>query len=341
MKILKTISIAMAIIIGFVVLYIGNINYSKNNNAIIIYCASEQERVDWLQAKLEKKFPNYNIIFQVLGTGEMVTKLQGEGKNTDCDIVFDLESCNAQMINAQNDIFADLSDYDFSIFEDDVITFTTGETGHKNFLPESKYSSAVIVNKKILEKHGLSIPTTYEDLLDSRYKNLIKMPSPKSSGTGYSFYCGAVSSMGEENALDYFDALEKNIKEFTTSGSTPTKSVARGETAVGIGILWQALEYAKENDDLEVVFLNGESAYNLYMMAMIDGKQKRKSVREVFDFIYQEANMGLVLETVPGKIYKNQPPAKVENWPTDFVDIQMQGIFDYKFKQSLLDKWKF
>ena len=82
-----------------------------------------------------------------------------------------------------------------------------------------RQAGALIINTDVLKKHKLSEPKTYEDLLDRKYYNLIAMPDPKSSGTGYFFFKNLVNTMGEEKALAYIDKLEFNVKQFTESGS--------------------------------------------------------------------------------------------------------------------------
>ncbi len=307
---------------------------------VVLYCASEEERIAWLQQDLNAKFPDYEIVLQVLGTGEMVTKLQGEGVNSPCDIVFDLESCNATLLAASG-LFADLSAYDFSIYTDDLLSYTQGEGGHKYFAPNVKCNAAVIVNKQVLAEKGLPIPQTHAELLDPKYNDLIEMPNPKTSGTGYCYYNGLASKMGNEGALAYFTALNENVKEFTSSGSAPIKAVSRGEIGIGIGLLWQAVAYANADPNLEVIFPDNESPYAVYTFGMIRGKEQRPAVKEVFDYLYTDANHRLVAATCPGVIYKTPVATTIENWPTTYQEIPMQGLYDNAFKQELLDKWPF
>lgn len=311
---------------------------SKNN--VIIYTAAEEERIEYMKSEISKKFPNIEVVFQACSTGSLVTKLQAEDTGTDCDIFYDLESCNAQKLATENsNLFYDLgTDYDFSIYDSSVASYTSD---HHNFAVNGKVCGAIVVNKKLLNEKGLSIPSTYNDLLDKKYKNLIVMPNPKSSGTGYAFYNGLVSSKGEEVATDYFTKLNYNIKEYTTSGSAPIKSVNKGDAAVGVCMLWQGVEYANENSDLEVVFLDNEASYNLFTMGIIKGKELNTNVKQVFDYIYNDLNKTEVCKFNPDKIYVNQGAFEIENYPTNFNEINMVGTFDYQYKQKLLDAWKY
>ena len=309
----------------------------KNTNRVVIYTAAEEERIEYLQKELKVKFPEYDVVFQSLGTGALVSKLQAEGKSTECDIFYDLEATNAEIIlNGNNELFYDLSDYDFSIYDSSVTGYTRK---HHKYAVNGKTDGTIVVNKKVLSENECSIPETYQDLLKPEYKNLITMPSPKSSGTGYAFYNGLVSSLGEDAALTYFGSLNSNMKEYTTSGSSPIKAVNKGEVAIGVGLLWQCVDYANKNSDLQVVFLNNEASYNLFTMGIISGKESNEAVKNVFDYLYNELNKVQCEKFNPDKIYVNQKAAEIANYPTNFREITMNGVFDFQYKQNLLDKW--
>ena len=276
----------------------------NTSNRVVIYTAAEEERIEYLQKEMNAKFPQYEIVFQSIGTGALVSKLQAEGKSTECDIFYDLEATNAEIIlNGNSDLFYDLSEYDFSIYDSSVTEYTKN---HHKYAVNGKTVGTIVVNKKVLQQNGCDVPATYDDLLKPEYKGLITMPSPKSSGTGYAFYNGLVSSMGESAALSYFGSLDANIKEYTTSGSAPIKAVNKGEVAIGVGLLWQCVDYANKNSDLEVVFLNNEASYNLFTMGIISGKEKKESVKNVFDYLYNELNKVQCEKFNPDKIYVNQ-----------------------------------
>ncbi|MDE7161847.1 MAG: extracellular solute-binding protein [Anaeroplasmataceae bacterium] len=306
-----------------------------SKETVLLYATSEEERIEYMQAKLDEKFPDYNIIIQYSGTGALVSKLQGEKTNTDCDIVLELEANNMELLLSENpNFFADLKEYDFSKF-----TPAAKSYGHTKYAPAVMTYGAFVINKKVLEDHSLPVPQTYEDLLDPKYKDLITMPNPKSSGTGYLFYNGVVSVLGEEKALEYFSKLDKNIKEYTSSGSAPIKATDRGEIAIGLAMLWQCVEYKKNNADLDYTFLDYGAPSNLYVMAMINGHETRPAVREVWEYIYNEMNQDQLEKFCPDPIYINQKPVD-PLYPTDVPAIDMKGLFDPSYKQNLLDKWK-
>ena len=134
----KAAALMMTFVMAVSMTACGGSNESGSNNSnsdrVVIYTASEDERIAYLQDELDKKFPDTEIVLQSLGTGEMLSKLQAEGTNTSCDIFYDLEVINAETIlNSNPDMFADLSDYDFSIYDDSVMGYTSR---HHQYAPE-------------------------------------------------------------------------------------------------------------------------------------------------------------------------------------------------------------
>ncbi len=309
------------------------------SDRVVIYTAAEDERIAYLQEELDRQFPDVEIVFQSLGTGQLLSKLQAEGTDTDCDIFYDLEVVNAEIIlNGNPDLFVDLSDYDFSIYDASVTGYT--ERHHK-YAVNGKTYGAFLVNTSVLENKGFPIPATYEDMLDTQYAELISMPSPLSSGTGYSYYNGMVTVLGLDDGLAYFESLNPNIKEYTTSGSAPAKAAVRGDVAIAYGLLWQCVNYANENEGMTVVVPDQGLAYDLFTMGMISGHEMKPAVKAVFDYLYNELNKPQCAKFNPDIIYTDMPAAEIENYPTGFGEITMEGMFDFEYKQDLLDLWEY
>ena len=325
----------------------------SGKKTVYIYTAHEENRIQLYNKELKEHFPDYNIRVVSRTTGELLNDLQADGKNGKCDIFVGLEITNAEIIlKANPDLFADLSDYDTSHYVDEVLEYQKDQTladgttrkGHKKYHIQDKEAGCIVYSKS---KVGNDVPTSYGDLLNAKYKDAIIMPSPKSSGTGYYFYNGYVSLYGEQAALDYFKQLDKNVSEWSKSGSGPVKGVNAKEIAVGLGMHFQAVEYANENDDIGITYFKEGSPYTLYTMGMINGRQEKEEVKEVYDYFFSYVNYLDNAQIVPETIYKSQfaKPITVKNWksPTDAeygVDYTaMKNLLDPDYKQRLLDLW--
>jgi thiamine transport system substrate-binding protein len=57
---------------------------------------------------------------------------------------------------------------------------------------------------------GLAEPTTYEDLLDPKYKDLLVVEDPSTSSPGLAFMFGTIAHFGEQGWADYWNKLRAN-----------------------------------------------------------------------------------------------------------------------------------
>jgi iron(III) transport system substrate-binding protein len=312
---------------------------STNSSQVVIYTSLEDYRISQLETDLAEKFPGKDVVVQYLDTGTLMSRLSSEGTSSDCDIVLDLETTNAEkLIKSNSSLFADLSSYDTSHYLDNLLTY---QSRHHFYHIFDKEAGSIILNTKVLKDKGLPEPTSFSDLLDAKYKGLIVMPNPKTSGTGYYFFNGLVSEWGEEKALAYFDSLSANVKEFTTSGSGPVKALDRDEVAIGLGMTFQAALYAEKNANLKITYFAEGSPFTLYTMGMINGKEKEDGVKDIYDFLFNDFAPEDKAKFCPETIYKPgfQPAVEIPNYPTDVKYMNMQGLFDPDYKTALLDKW--
>lgn len=301
----------------------------EENKTILIYSSGEDYKIEYMQKRLDEQFPEYDIIVEYQSTGNHAAKLVSEGLETECDITHDLEYGYMEKLDGMG-MLAELSAYDRSIYVNDVLQ-------SDNYLPECRVGGAVILNVDVLEEKGLEKPKCYEDLLKPEYKGLISMPNPKSSGTGYLFLKGLVNAWGEDEAFAYFDRLTENILQYTSSGSGPVNALVQKEAAIGLGMTSQAVTQINEGVSLEIVFFEEGSPYTLYGQAIIKGKEERKEVKEVFDFMINTLNYECVEQFYPEKIYKDIDFI-LENYPENIIysDMSQNGIEE---KEHLLERW--
>lgn len=302
---------------------------SKKAGQVVIYTSMEENRNKALKEQLAEKFPDKDIVVQYLSTGNSAAKIKNEGTNVEADIVLDLET--AHMVELEEN-FADLSSFDTSIYLD-------GVNKSNRYLTWTKYTMALIIDKNYFDKHNLSVPKTYDDLLKSEYKNLIAIPDPKTSGTGYAFYLNVVNIMGEDKAIEYFKKLKNNLREFTTSGSGPTNLLKQGEIAIAMGMTSQGVEAINEGYNFKIVSLKTGVPYNTTSFGIIKGRENKENVREVFEWLMNDFGKYDKEYFLPDKILKNQE-VKVKNYPTNLKDAKMDGIDSVSVKQDLISKWE-
>lgn len=324
----RKISISLLVLTLIMSLNLGGC--SKTGDKVIIYTSLEDYRVEYLQKRLSEEFPNYNVVIEYMSTGNHAAKLIAEGTKSEADITFNLEYSYLDQLSRKG-ILAELSDCDYAMFAEDLII-------NKQFLAQERNGGSIIVNLDVIKEKNLEIPKSYEELLRPEYKNLISMPNPKASGTGYMFLKSLVNTWGEDEAFEYFDKLTENILQYTSSGSGPVNALLQGEVAIGLGMTAQAVTKINEGANFEIIFFEEGSPYSMYGQAIIKGKEDKKSVREVFDFLYSTFGYENCELFYPEQIFKDKV-FEIENYPTNikYSDMSNDNIEE---KERLLDKWK-
>ena len=321
----------------FLVLCLGLVYKSSNKTkAVVIYTSTEDYNMELLQKRLDEAFPDYEIVVEYMSTSNIATKVIEEGANCECDIVYQQDYGYLDLMIEAGVLANFEGEYDLSIYSDDAIS----DLNRNYVLPGIRNGGAIIINKKVLSDRGLSKPNSYKDLLKPEYKGLLSMPSPKSSGTGYMFYLALVNAWGEQKALEYFDEFAENVLAFTSSGSGPVNALTNREAAVGLGMTAQAVEKINGgNDELEVLFFNEGSPYSLYGSSIVKGKETRREVLEVMDYIYSSYTSESCEAFYPEQIYKDKQFEKA-NFPKNIIYSNMSNN-TLKQKENLLNKWKY
>jgi len=322
----------LAVLLAVTLLFVFLADHG-GKESIVICASSEQYRNDAIQQMLTERFPEYNIVVMYMSTGKAAAKVFAEGAATEIDILLGLETGYLNKLKGQLADISGLSD----------LPYLDGLTPQDNgnlWVTWEKQAGAIVVNTQILQKHGLEAPKTYDDLLDPKYKGLIAMPDPKSSGTGYFFYKNWVNLWGESGAAAYVDALYGNLKQFTESGSGPIKLLKQGEIAIGLGLTFQAVTEIGDGQPFEIIFPPEGSPFNLTGTAMISGHREKAGVEEVYRYLIRECLVYDKEHFSPEAVYHGQTNT-LAHYPANIVYADMTGIQDAAEKERLLSLWKY
>ncbi|MCQ2398020.1 MAG: extracellular solute-binding protein [Sphaerochaetaceae bacterium] len=303
---------------------------NAKDNKITIWTSGEDYKNDYYLKSLKEKFPDYDFVMEYMSSSNIAAKIMEEGNSCSCDVVLSEEY---GYLNMCEEFLAELKDFDFSVFLDELVP-----SSHK-FTPEVKNGGCVIVNNRVLEEKHLDVPESYDDLLKPCYRNLISMPSPASSGTGYMFLRQLTNEWGEDRAFDYFEKLTENILQYTSSGSGPVNALVQGEVAVGLGMTSQAVVEINDGVDLSIIFFKEGSPFSMYGNAVLKKSAERESVMEVFNYLATELARGDNGLYFPDQIFKDYRPV-VKGFPTDIRYGNMSNDTRSE-KERLLAKWKF
>jgi iron(III) transport system substrate-binding protein len=204
----------------------------------------------------------------------------------------------------------------------------------------SNFSFVLVGNKDRLAKAGYSMPKSWKDLLDPKWKNEIVMPSPLSSGTANMMRYTFLALYGDDEGWKFLTDLDKNIHHYTRSGNAPTDLVGRGEFMLGITsdenvkkrlddgypILWTVPEEGTGYD--------GTFAFILKGTKNLDVTKKVIDVLGTKEFSAVMADIGYVTpQPAPNKLYGDTLPK--------FVKIDLAKAAEDRPKNNEIWKQKF
>ena len=145
-----------------------------------------------------------------------------------------------------------------------------------------------VSNTNLLKELGLEAPTSWADLIKPEYQEQIMVANPGTSGTAYNVLATMVQIMGEEKAFEYLKALDKNIFQYTRSGSAPGKSASLGEVAVGIGYAHDQVKLVSQGYPLQITFPSEGTGYEVASISLIKGGPQTELAKKLYDWALTE-----------------------------------------------------
>ena len=206
------------------------IEAAKAEGELTVYGSCEEEYLSAACQNFEKLY-GIKTKYQRLSTSEVYTKISEEAGKPSADVWF------GGTTDPYNEAVADglLMQYDAinakNLISDNYKDPTDCWYGiYKGIL-------GFMVNTEELDRLGLEAPKTWDDLTKEEYKGLIMLSNPNTAGTAKLLINTMVQMKGHDEAMEYFKKLDKNISQYTKSGSGPSKMVGPGECVIGIGFL--------------------------------------------------------------------------------------------------------
>jgi len=142
-------------------------------------------------------------------------------------------------------------------------------------------------NTNYLKEHNLEAPTSWADLLKPEFEGEIEMAYPYTSGTAYTTFGTLIELYGLDGALDWWKKFDKNIHQYTKSGTACIARAGLGECAVGIGFSHDILTKGIQNGyPLVLTFPEEGSGYEVGGISLIKGGKEPEEAKIFFDWVF-------------------------------------------------------
>ncbi len=303
--------------------------------SVVVYTAIENEQIaDYMKA-LNKTLPNLDVKMLRLSTGDISARFMAEKDNMQAEAIWGVGATNMLIFKG-----AGLLEPYAPKGLDKIQALFRDKANPPSWIGIDIYMSAFCVNTEVVKKNNLPVPASWADLTKPVYKGQVVMPNPASSDTGYLSVASILQRMGEAQGWKYLDALDKNIAEYTKSGSKPCKDAAAGERAVGVSFEYVALEMKKKGSPVVMVLPKEGSGYEMEANALTKKGAKNPAARQFLDWAASAEAMALYAKYFAAVGVAGMPVP--EGLPKDISKVVYPNDFDWsaKNRDRILAEWQ-
>jgi iron(III) transport system substrate-binding protein len=199
-------------------------------------------------------------------------------------------------------------------------------------------------NTELLAKNKMPEPKCWKDLANPAYKNEIQMANPGTSGTAFNMVSTILQLMGEDEGFKFLAAMNKNVNQYTRSGSAGIRAAAKGETTIGITFLHDSVAQAAQGYPIKTVAPCEGTGYEIISSAIIKGGPNPAGARMWMDFVLSPAGQNVALTVNKFQIPSNKN-AQVSPLAPKASDVKLLKIDLDKYgskegRERLLTRWE-
>lgn len=252
---------------------------SESAGELVVYGSCEEEYLAAACAQFEKQ-TGIKTTYQRLSTGEVLTKIGEENGKPSADVWF----------GGTTDPYNEAAAQDLlETYEPKNIKHLVGnQFKDKNNKWFGIYRGILgfFWNKEEMARLNLDAPKDWDDLKKPEYKGLISFANPNTAGTGKLIVNTMVQLKGEKAAMDYFAEVDKNICQYTKSGSGPSKLVPKGEVVIGVGFLHDVVYQIVDNgyNNLGMTAPASGTSYEIGATAIFKGAKNIENAKKWIEF---------------------------------------------------------
>ena len=222
---------------------------AKEESKLIVYGSCEEEYLNAVCANFKSLY-GIDVQAQRLSTGEVAAKIEEENGHPSADVWFG-GTTDPYNVSSSKGLLEQYEPKNASHLISDKFKST-----NKDWYGIYKGILGILYDKEELKRLNLDVPQDYKDLIDPKYKGLIWSSNYNTAGTAKLIINTVIQKYGHDQGIQYLVDLDKNIAQYTKSGSGPSKAIGTGECTIGIGMLhdgiYQIVDQEHENVGLQI-----------------------------------------------------------------------------------------
>lgn len=222
---------------------------AKGEGKLVVYGSCEEEYLNAVCANFKSLY-GIDVQAQRLSTGEVAAKIEEENGHPSADVWFG-GTTDPYNVSSSKGLLEQYEPKNASHLISDKFKST-----NKDWYGIYKGILGILYDKEELKRLKLDVPQDYKDLIDPKYKGLIWSSNYNTAGTAKLIINTVIQKYGHDQGIQYLVDLDKNIAQYTKSGSGPSKAIGTGECTIGIGMLhdgiYQIVDQEHENVGLQI-----------------------------------------------------------------------------------------
>ena len=222
---------------------------AKEEGKLIVYGSCEEEYLNAVCANFKSLY-GIDVQAQRLSTGEVAAKIEEENGHPSADVWFG-GTTDPYNVTSSKGLLEQYEPKNASHLISDKFKST-----NKDWYGIYKGILGILYDKEELQRLKLDVPQDYKNLIDPKYKGLIWSSNYNTAGTAKLIINTVIQKYGHDQGIQYLVDLDKNIAQYTKSGSGPSKAIGAGECTIGIGMLhdgiYQIVDQEHENVGLQI-----------------------------------------------------------------------------------------
>ena len=222
---------------------------AKEEGKLIVYGSCEEEYLNAVCTNFKSLY-GIDVQVQRLSTGEVAAKIEEENGHPSADVWFG-GTTDPYNVSSSKGLLEQYEPKNASHLISDKFKST-----NKDWYGIYKGILGILYDKEELKRLNLDVPQDYKDLIDPKYKGLIWSSNYNTAGTAKLIINTVIQKYGHDQGIQYLVDLDKNIAQYTKSGSGPSKAIGTGECTIGIGMLhdgiYQIVDQEHENVGLQI-----------------------------------------------------------------------------------------
>ncbi|MCR4676743.1 MAG: thiamine ABC transporter substrate-binding protein [Sphaerochaetaceae bacterium] len=208
------------------------------------------------------------------GAVEMLSQVEFEGKNCKADVVIgisDTMACDESM---------------FTVWQPDCYENLEGYNPESGLIPFDYGIFAFVFNSRA----NMIAPKSLEDLTGEGFKNMVILIDPRTSSVGLGCLMWTIEAMGEEKAMQWWQAMAENALTVSSSWSNAYGLFTEGEAPLVLSYTTSPVYHAMwdgHNDFVALEFSEGHYMTTEYM-GILETSTKKDLAKEFCNFILTE-----------------------------------------------------